>query len=569
MLNNLPERWDLETDLVAVGSGGGALAAAITARAHGLSAMVLERSDLVGGVTALSMGEVWVPGNHLAEALGLGDSVESGLRYVERLAGGYAEPEAMLNQAIHAPLALKWFEERIGLKLAVIRNCPDYYYGHSDHAVAEGRLLEPLPFPAESLGEWQHRTRVSPQVAYGLTHEDIFSMGGTARIADWDFTLMGERLMQDERCLGPALAGYFVKGALDLGVDLRTGFDVRELIGDGERIVGLRAVYEGRDLFVRADKGVVVAVSSYERNKVLARTLGQMLDPGSLVMRTIDGAHFRLAGPAGARVARVPDVTMLGYTIPGEETPEGDQMWRSAMTFMGLPHTLVVNRAGRRFANEAFYRSVYFAVDAIDGGSQTTPNFPCWAVMDAQARAKYPLGSIMPGQDLPEGVGVTADSLAELAAKTGIDAAGLAETVARFNRYSDTGVDPEFQRHAYPWGAWMTGDCRQQPHPNLGPLVQAPFHAIPLGRLAGSGIAAAGVVVDHHCRAIGWDDRPIAGLYLAGNSVARLDTGALMQSGMSNARGMTQGWLAGLHAAGCPSDRLDRVLAGGQARSAA
>ena len=54
MLNNLPARWDIEVDLVAIGSGIGGLSAAITAHESGLSAVVLERSDQVGGVTALS-----------------------------------------------------------------------------------------------------------------------------------------------------------------------------------------------------------------------------------------------------------------------------------------------------------------------------------------------------------------------------------------------------------------------------------------------------------------------------------------------------------------------------------
>jgi 3-oxosteroid 1-dehydrogenase len=64
------------------------------------------------------------------------------------------------------------------------------------------------------------------------------------------------------------------------------------------------------------------------------------------------------------------------------------------------------------------------------------------------------------------------------------------------------------------------------------------------------------LLADHHCRAVGWDDKPIEGLYVAGNSMARMETGAVMQSGISNARGMTSGYLAGLHAAGKPSDLL-------------
>ena len=75
MVRNLPASWDIETDLVAIGSGIGGLSAAITAQDHGAKALVLERSEQVGGVTALSMGEVWVAGNHHAAGLGLEDSV--------------------------------------------------------------------------------------------------------------------------------------------------------------------------------------------------------------------------------------------------------------------------------------------------------------------------------------------------------------------------------------------------------------------------------------------------------------------------------------------------------------
>ena len=70
----------------------------------------------------------------------------------------------------------------------------------------------------------------------------------------------------------------------------------------------------------------------------------------------------------------------------------------------------------------------------------------------------------------------------------------------------------------------------------------------------------AGIVADHHSRVIGWDEKPIDGLYVAGNSAARLETGAGMQSGVSNARGMTHGYLAGRHASGHPSDLLDREM---------
>ncbi len=560
MIRIVPQKWDLEADVVAIGSGGGGLAAAITAHDHGASALVLERSGQVGGVTAYSMGEVWVPGNHLAAALGIDDSVANGVRYIRNLSMGYSEDAAVLNQALHAPVAIRYFEEAIDLKMCVVRHLPDYYYPHVEGSTAEGRCLEVLPFPAQTLGEWQEKTRVSPHIPYSLTHEDIFDNGGMANMANWDYTVMGERLANDERCAGPGLAAYFVKGVIDRGIPMHVGTCVEELIVADGKVVGLRAIRDGEDIYIKANRGVVIAVSSFERNADYSRKLGLQIEPKSMVMPSIKGTHLRLAGEVGAQIARVPDVSMLGFHIPGEEQEEGVPLWRGALPFMGLPHTIVVNRRGKRFSNEAFYRSVYFGLDEIDGMTQSYKNFPCWVVMDSQGREKYPFGSVMPGDDFPEGVGVKAQTLAELAARIGVDAQGLAATVDTFNGYSETGEDLDFQRGSYPWGAMMCGDPNQKPNPNLGPISKAPFYAVELHRMAGGGITSTGILTDEHCRAVGWDDKPIDGLYVAGNSAARLDNGALMQSGITNARGITHGYLAGRHAAGKPSDLLQKEI---------
>lgn len=556
MKNTLPTTWDLEADLVSIGSGIGGLSAAITAHDNGLSALVIEKSDQVGGVTALSMGEVWVAGNHHEPAIGIEDSPESGFRYLKRLSMDYGTDAAILNKVVHAPLALKYFEDAIGLQMEPIRDCPDYYYSRSNDAVPEGRMLECLPFPGQSLGEWAPKTRISPQMPYGMTHHDMFQAGGTANIAKWDFELMAGRLTRDERCLGPGLAAYFVKGALDRGIPLHTGTSAEELISDGERVVGVRVVQDGRELFIKANRGVVVAVSSYERNQDLNRTLSRQLELGSMVFSTVNGAAFRLAGPVGARIASVPDITSLGFTVPGVEDEEGSIVWNSVLPSIGQPHTIVVNRKGERFGNEAFYRSFYYMIDQIDGADQTHPNFPCWAIFDSQAREKYPFGSIMPQAEWPDGVGAAADTLEELAARIGVDAQGLAATVARFNPNAEQGVDPDFGRGTHPWSAWMCGDVHHKPSPVLGPISKGPFYAVELKRMGGTAITSTGILADEHGRALGWNDQPIAGLYVAGNSMARMETGAVMQSGISNARGMTYGWLIGKHAAGKPSDLL-------------
>jgi 3-oxosteroid 1-dehydrogenase len=443
----------------------------------------------------------------------------------------------------------------------VIRGCPDYYYRLTNDSVSEGRLIEVEPFPGQTLGEeWQAKTRLSPQVPYGLTTQDIADAGGLASMIYWDYELMGRRMANDERCAGSGLAAYFVKAALDRGIPLETGVSAEELIGDGGRVVGVRARKDGKDFYVKGRKGVVVAVSSYERNRNLEKNLGNVLDSESMLFTAIDGSNIRLAGPFGAKVARVPEITMAGFAVPGEETDEGQQVWRSCMPIIGLPHHIVVNSKGKRFGNEGFYRSFYYTLDHIEGMDQTHPNFPCWIVIDSQARDKYAFMSIMPDQDWPEGFGVIADTIEELAKKAGIDPQGLGETISRFNENAEKGIDPDFHRGEQPWGAWMTGDPRMKPNPNLGPIVKPPFYAVKLSRMGATAIPAAGLKIDRNANVVGWDEQPIPGLYAAGNSAARMETGAVMQSGISNARGMTYGWLAARHASGDPSDLLEAEI---------
>ncbi len=554
MLQNLPKHWDIEVDVVAIGSGIGGLSAAITAHDKGLKAIVLERSGQVGGVTALSQGQVWIAGNHHARALGIEDSPDSGFRYLQRLAMGYGEEAAIRTFTVYAREALRYFEENASLRMNVIRGCPDYYYGLINDSVSEGRLLEVEPFPGQTLGEWQSKTRLSPQVPYGLTTQDIADAGGLAAMKKWDFELLGRRMADDERCAGSGLAAYFVKAALDRGISLETGTSAERLIADGTRVIGVLAKKDGIDVAIKANKGVVIAVSSYERNQNLEKTLGNQLEPESMLFSAIDGSNIRLAGPLGAKIARVPEISMAGFQVPGEETDEGLLLWRSAMPIIGLPHHIVVNAKGRRFGNEGFYRSFYYQTDVIDGATQTHPNFPCWIVIDSQAREKYAFVSIMPEQEWPKGFGVVADTVEVLAEKAGIDQRGLSETIARFNENALKGVDPEFGRGEQPWGAWMTGDKTHKPNANLGPIVKPPFYAVKMSRMGATGIPAAGLKIDRHANVVGWDEQPIPGLYAAGNSVARMETGAVMQSGISNARGMTYGWLAANHAAGVVLD---------------
>jgi 3-oxosteroid 1-dehydrogenase len=262
---------------------------------------------------------------------------------------------------------------------------------------------------------------------------------------------------------------------------------------------------------------------------------------------SVAGDNILLGGEVGAALARVPSHNLgmfFGYRIPGEEQ-EGAPLYRASWEG-GYPHALWVNRAGKRFGDEAFYRDYVPKVRAWDGLAQDHPNYPPFLVFDQNYRDKYAFATYLPGMEAPEDVLARAATPRELAARLGIDPDGLEATIARFNVHAAEGVDPDFGRGSYPWAAMMTGD-KTRPNPNLGPLDRPPYYGVRLVPV-GVGINAVGLETNAFAQVMHVRGRAIPGLYACGNSAAALDTGAGYQSGLSNLRGMTWGWIAGRHA---------------------
>ena len=91
------------------------------------------------------------------------------------------------------------------------------------------------------------------------------------------------------------------------------------------------------------------------------------------------------------------------------------------------------------------------------------------------------------------------------------------------------------------------GDDRYA-NPNLGPVSKPPFYGIEMVPV-GVGINSHGLRFDTEARVLHVRGYPIPGLYAAGNSAALLDLGGGYQSGTSNLRAITWGFIAGRHAA--------------------
>jgi hypothetical protein len=222
----------------------------------------------------------------------------------------------------------------------------------------------------------------------------------------------------------------------------------------------------------------------------------------------------------------------------------------------GKPGMVTVNAAGLRFVNEA--TSYHLFVQAMYKAHETVPSIPAFLVTDSEGLQRYGLGMVRPGGKglapfLADNYLTEARSLAELAGKLGIDAAGLAETVVRMNDYAKAGIDPEFGRGSTAYH-WVNGDAsRGLPNPNLGPIGTAPFYAVKL--LPGDIGAATGLVTDENAQVLGPDDQPIGGLYACGNDMQSVMGGVYPAPGISIGPGIAFAYAAARHAVGrAPED---------------
>ena len=538
--------WDQEVDFISIGSGLGGVTAAMHVAALGGSALVLEKAPKLGGVCAYSGGEVFVCMNHLLQASNAPDDETSARAYLDFLAGGYADRTLAERLFVLGPQVAKWVAEH-GVKWRLISDFPDYHYPHAPGTRATGRYLEPELFEGAQLGAWQKKTYTTPHMPPGITHDELFAWGGLSAMPRWDFATMGARIAGDVRGMGPAMMGWFLKAAFDLGVQAMESTPATRLLVEDGRVIGVEAERDGQLLRLRARRGVLVACGGYDWNEEMARHFEGLPEWGSMTQPYLEGDNLVLGGEIGAALAGVPSYNLgmfFGYQVPGEKA-DGRALWRASWEG-GYPHAIWVNRAGQRFADESFYRDYLPRCHDWDGESQAHPNYPPFLIFDQNYRDKYAFCSFMPGVEVPEVLLKKGNSPEELAEKLGIDPQGLAETIARFNSFAHGDTDPDFGRGRYPWAARMVGD-RSRPNQNLGPLDKPPYYGVRLTAV-GVGINAVGLKTNAQAQVMPVRGRPIEGLYAAGNSAALLDIGAGYQSGLSNLRGMVWGWVAGQHA---------------------
>jgi len=532
------------TDVVVVGTGAAALSAAIAAHDGGARVAVVERAPSVGGTTAVSGGGVWMPQNrHMADH-GLADSREEALAYMVRLTAGASPVELLEHYVDRGPGILADLEARTPLRLRPM-TWPDYH-PEMDGAKASGRMLEPEVFCTDRLGPWADRLRRAPVLSAPLTLQESTVDWRPAYFPErFDAATIRQRVADHQVTCGRALIAALLEACLARGIEPMLGTPACEVTMRNDRVAGLVVEQEGLRVELPA-AAVVLASGGFEWNAPLrSRFLpGPLTHPHTPPGNEGDGLVMAMA--VGADLANMNQA----WWYPAAHVPGEQYDGRPLARFVGVertaPHSIIVDRFGQRFVNEAAnYNDMQKAFFSFDANEYSPRHLPCWVVFDRQYRERYGVVTARPADPDPEWLAVH-DTLEGLAHRVGIDAPGLTETVERWNRFVRDGTDRDFGRGSSAYDRFH-GDP-SAPHPNLGTIDRGPYYAFPVH--IGSVGTKGGPRVDVHGRVQHVRDRPIPGLYGAGNVVASPAGPAYYGGGTSIGMGLVWGQLAGSHSAG-------------------
>lgn len=547
--------WDHTYDVVVVGSGSAGMAAAITARLRGLTALVVEKTDRYGGSTALSGGAIWVPNNfHLDEA-GLGDTAEKARTYLDATVGDRVPAERKNAYVEHGPSMVREFHEKTDVRFVYTPGYSDYYPERLG-GYPQGRSIEPEIFDFKKLSPEQRATMRRARLStYGLTitsydfrYMNMVSRTWAGKKTSMKVALRALKALATGRkllSLGEALVARMRHSLDRLGGDLWLSAPLTGLVTEDGRITGVRITHNGKETTVRATGGVVLASGGFSHNQQLREKY--LPAPTSTEWTSAaegqTGDALEPAMEAGAAI----DLMDKVWGAPSAVAPGAKPFFLVAER--GIPGMVIVSQAGERYANEAspYHQFVDAMYENDKPGASTVPS---WLILDATSKARYIFMGLFPGQAFPKqwiesGFVKKAATLDELATQTDIPAERLRATVDRFNGFARKGHDEDFRRGESAYDRYY-GDPTLR-NPNLAPLEKAPFYAIPIqpGDIGTKG----GPVTDAKARVLRKDGSVIEGLYASGNVSAAVMGETYPGPGATIGPAMIFSWIAVNHIA--------------------
>ncbi len=473
----------LEADVVVVAAGASGLAASVAAAQLGLKVITFEKGSTTGGAANMGMGPLGIE-SRLTRAKQFSPTKDQAFEVFMNYVHWQADAKLVRAHLNKSGETISWLEA-----LGVVFSEPASYF--------------PGSYPTWHI--------VQPESGHP----------------------------------GPTAAATMMKimtqRAKELGVKLMLQTPVTKLIKEGNKIVGVVAEDKaGEEIQVKA-KAVIVATGGFGDNpKMIKKHTGYEWGKDLHTFRIpgLEGDGMRMAWEVGAMATPMRMELSFGVADPMA-------LGLDWLPLFHQPH-LMLNLHGERFMNEAEgndsfkgnaialqkERQCLFVFDEDIKNEMKTyldfinlviqsPNLANIDEMIARATANnYPHLFV-------------ANSVEELASKTGMNEAGLKATLAEYNNSCEHGYDDLFIK----------------PSRYLRPVKKAPYYAVQLFP-AGYG-SLGGIKINHKTEVQDKSWNTIPGLYASGTDACDIygDTYVFQLPGNTMGFAMTSGRMAAEHAA--------------------
>ena len=428
-------------DIVVVGAGGSGISAAVKAETLGANVILIEKMPVIGGATALNAGTLIATGSKYQREVMKETKDSPELAYKDIFTVGKNRND---------PTLVKMVTERVG--------------GVVDWLIYDMKI----PY--------------GPAATQYPDDSDNRQLGVTGRSVNY-LNLMREKF-------------------LGMGGKLMLQTRAQELIrDDAGKVVGVRATDKDGNTVELTSKAVILASGGYGAVKsMLPKEMSNYVFYG-LDSETGDG--YKMATAIGAGTINLDLVKMYPQgveTVPGH----GLAATASSTDTMKKSGAIYVNKLGQRYVDENA------ALGVLTDKTVAQPDHIAYIVMDAKAWKEYVRKSLedklVPNEETlmtwtkivnnGRPVMAVSDNLAEAAKTMGVDAEGLAKTVARWNDMVKAGEDKDFHRK-------ITGGLGEGPYYIVEQKVR---YQTTLG----------GLKADADLRILDKAGKPIPGLYGAG-----------------------------------------------------
>ncbi|MCY0965652.1 FAD-dependent oxidoreductase [Parathalassolituus penaei] len=555
-------------DLLVIGAGAGGLATAITARRLGLNVVVVEKDAVFGGTTAFSGGVLWIPGNRHGRKQAPDDSIDKARQYLRHETGEFYDARQVEAFLAKGPEMVEFFEDHT--RVAFVPTLYPDYHPDAPGGVDIGRSILAAPYDIRELGEDMKRMRPPLKtitfigMMFNSSNADLKHFFNATRSLT-SFLYVVKRLGVHIKELllygrgtnvtsGNALAARLAKSALDLGIPIFTSTPVVRLLEQNGRVTGARVKVNGSERDIVASRAVVLACGGFSHDvQRLASTYPHLRAGGehhSPVPATNTGDGARMVEQLGVRVDCVFKEAAAWMPVSLVPTQGGQTAVFPHLLDRYKPGIIGVTPDGQRFCNESnSYHDV--GVDMIRTSRRGKDTW-MWLICDQTALRKYGLGFVKPAPMpitpfLRNGYLKRGQTLAQLAAAIGADAATLEQTVREYNVGASEGQDQQFGRGTTSFNRYLA-DPENRPNPCVAPVRKGPYYAVKV--LMGDLGTFDGIRTSVYGEVLANNQAPVPGLYAVGNDRRSMMGGNYPGAGITLGPIMTFGYITGRHIGG-------------------